>query len=68
VLAQIKDSRQSSYLDVDISLLPLLRLILLPFHVALTGVLVEAHPSLEFIVCSHFEYEDGVVVVDGMFL
>lgn len=39
--------------NVDIGLLPLLGLILLPDHVALSGLLVLAHPSLKFVVCCH---------------
>lgn len=37
-------------LDIDIGLLPRLRLKLLPNHVTLAGAGIQAHPALEFVV------------------
>ena len=53
-------------LDVDVRLLPFLRLEALPFHVA-NGVLVEAEPALEFVVLRHgCEVDVSVVQLNEM--
>jgi hypothetical protein len=40
-------------LDVDIGLFERFGFIGLPLHVPLVGILVEAKPSLELVVCGH---------------
>lgn len=40
--------------NIDISLFPLLGLVLLPDHVALGGLFVLTHPSLKLVVGAHF--------------
>ena len=42
-------------LDINIRLLERLGLKLLPFHIALDRVLIEAQPALELVVGSHVE-------------
>ena len=39
--------------DIDVGLLPRLRLVALPFHVPLGGARVETEPSLKLVRCAH---------------
>lgn len=43
------------HFDVDVRLLKWFRLVRLPHHLALDGVLVEGHPSFELVVIQHSE-------------
>lgn len=52
-----------SDLDVNVGFLPGLGLELLPHHVALDGLGVQAHPALKLVVGSgHFQYYSGMLV------
>jgi hypothetical protein len=49
-----------SDLDIDIGLLPWLRLEFLPDHFSLGGVRAEAYPSFELIIGRHDMYKDVI--------
>jgi hypothetical protein len=40
--------------DINVILCPCFRLILLPHHLPVRGLLIQTRPSLEFVRCAHF--------------